>query len=478
MLQGRQSRSPASSSRGLARAGGALLFAIAALVCLEAAIELLLRYPQAAPSLFRPAAHINHLKNYYLRLDRSIVQYRTDCATSDPVLIYRLRPGSCTVRNRESTVTYTVNRAGLRDTDTKLAAPEIIVLGDSLAMGWGVAQAQTLSERLAALTGRNVLNAAISSYETVREMALLRELVRPQTEYVVIVYCGNDYAANWALASHGGVLSGDLAAYDAAVRQHAQAVPYYPLKHVWHLGGLIKEFLADPPAARLAVRADFAAMTFLAILDGQRDLLRGRHLIVFDVNGYNQNNSLFTDTLRAAAGHSPLLKDLTSLDVIDASTILSDDDYFLIDDHMTASGHDKMARVVAEIVAGSRRWQVPEARAATVPDARTTGSGNVEAVEQKGALTFVSGWAARGDTGQPPVSVALLRDDVRLVEAGPVFARPDVAAALKTSAASLSGYGLAVGADRLREARRLELVAIWADGSVTTLADDQRLRPP
>ena len=86
----------------------------------EAGIELILRYPQAWPGLFRPANRVTPAKNYYMGFDRSIIQFRPDCAMYDDALIYRLRPGTCTVRNREHTVDYAVNRAGVRDTDDKL----------------------------------------------------------------------------------------------------------------------------------------------------------------------------------------------------------------------------------------------------------------------------------------------------------------------------------------------------------------------
>ena len=109
------------------------------------------------------------------------------------------------MRNRVHTVNYAVNRAGVRDSDDKLTDHSILVAGDSIAMGWGVARDATLSERLGALTGRKVLNAAISSYETVREMQLLRQLVRPNSEYVIIAYDNNDYFDNWTYLADGAL---------------------------------------------------------------------------------------------------------------------------------------------------------------------------------------------------------------------------------------------------------------------------------
>ena len=47
--------------------------------------------------------------------------------------------------------------AGTRDEEATLEAPDVIVLGDSHAMGWGVEQDETLPQVLARMTGLKVL---------------------------------------------------------------------------------------------------------------------------------------------------------------------------------------------------------------------------------------------------------------------------------------------------------------------------------
>jgi hypothetical protein len=427
--------------------------------------------------LFRPANHISHLKDYYRGFDRSIIQRRHDCAMFDDALAYRLRPGTCTVSNRESTVEYTINRAGLRDSDDKLVDPEVIVLGDSIAMGWGVPSDATLAQRLGVLTGRSVLNAAISSYETVREMKLLGELIQPGTQYIVIAYCDNDYSGNWTFTRNGSLPRRDRATYQKTVSNHESSARYYPFKHVWNLGrSVLRSASADRPAPALQQKPGFAAMTFLAVLESHRDLLRGRHLIVFEANSYNQNSSLFATSLRKAAARTPLLNALSSMHVVDTSTFLTDDDYFLLDDHMRASGHDKIARVLTKITEGESGWRVQPAADRVVPHHTDATNGHIERVEQKGALTIISGWAARSDTGEPAAAVALLRDGTKVVEAEPVLLRNDVVAALRKPSAARSGYALAVRTGLLTDSKGLQVVGIWRDGSNGPLHDQQRLR--
>lgn len=451
--------------------------AIAAAACLEGVVELVLRYPQAVPALYRPARQVNHLKNYYLGFDRLIVQFRHDCAQYDATLIYRLRPGGCTIQNREHTIEYAVNRAGLRDTDDKLIDPAIIVLGDSQAMGWGVPAEATLAGRLGMLTGRKVLNAAISSYETAREIELLRELVKPSTQYLVIAYCDNDYGDNWDFVRSGMLPHRERANYRQAVAEHERTVPYYPFKHLRTLVPLVwRAALADPPMPAMLERPGFAAMNFLAILDNHRDLLRGRNLIVFEANGFNHNSPAFAASLSHAAARSDLLGDLASMHVIDASSFLTDDDYYLIDDHMRPSGHDKIARAAADIINGGSRWRVERIAATAVANPAGPISGHIDAADRKGPFTVIQGWAARTDTGEPAANVLLLRDGVAVAEAEPVVPRPDVVTAFKKPEARWSGYALALPSDRIAGAHSLAVAGVWPGGEVRPLGNQQILR--
>src|SRR5262245_1272614 len=80
-------------------------------------------------------------RSYHLNQERRLIQFQPECATYDPGLTYTLIPSSaCTVASREFSVEYRANRLGLRDDDASLVKPEIVVLGDSHAMGWGVAE--------------------------------------------------------------------------------------------------------------------------------------------------------------------------------------------------------------------------------------------------------------------------------------------------------------------------------------------------
>lgn len=122
------------------------------------------------PDLLRkcPMGLRNSIGYLYNNGDRRIIQFSPDCARFDKNLGYTLKPGQCIFSGSEFSNTYWVNSAGLRDDESSLDHPEIIVTGDSFAMGWGVEKEETYAQLLERKTRLRVLNAAISSYGTAR----------------------------------------------------------------------------------------------------------------------------------------------------------------------------------------------------------------------------------------------------------------------------------------------------------------------
>jgi hypothetical protein len=92
--------------------------------------------------------------------------------------------------------TLSSNSAGVRDDETALQKPEIICLGDSYTMGWGMDKPNDFPSVIAKKTGKKVLNAGITSYGTARETILMRRLNTSNLQYLIIQYCLNDVPEN------------------------------------------------------------------------------------------------------------------------------------------------------------------------------------------------------------------------------------------------------------------------------------------
>ena len=90
------------------------------------------------PSWIRavPRGLADTVRQVYEDRVRHVIQLDPQQSVVDPELLYRLKPGTFTFANVEFATAYQVNSLGVRDTEAALRAPEIVVAGDSFAMGW------------------------------------------------------------------------------------------------------------------------------------------------------------------------------------------------------------------------------------------------------------------------------------------------------------------------------------------------------
>ena len=261
------------------------------LLLLEGTCHLLLTHPQwlrHSPSNFR-----SHFVDYYLNHHRGIIQNQGDHASWDLFLGYRLRPGLFTFSNLEFSNRFKVNSQGFRDDEDSLVAPEIIVLGDSYAMGWGVEQNQVFADVLEAQTQIKVLNTAVSSYSTVRQLRVLEEVDRSGLRYLIISYCNNDDFEN-ANFRRGSRIRESW--FVEQVETEKRRTSYFLGKYFQYMikpamGRLVRgswssSVLEDQRLAETKERERLyqeGAKSFLKVLDDHRDLLE-KPLKIFVLN--------------------------------------------------------------------------------------------------------------------------------------------------------------------------------------------------
>jgi len=118
--------------------------------------------------------------------------------------LYGMRPGVDVTVSTSGAVRYSVNADGFRGPRGLRPKPpgtfRIVVIGDSVAFGFGVDEADTfarvLATRLSALAGETrveVLNLAVSGYNPYTEAALFRDVgVQYQPDLVLVQFCVND----------------------------------------------------------------------------------------------------------------------------------------------------------------------------------------------------------------------------------------------------------------------------------------------
>ena len=342
--KGGQQRTARKLLRVLQIAGFNLALLALLLVMFEAAWLFALSHP----GLYRvlPANIRHNMKAQYMTYDRTIIQFRPDCARFDPELTYTLRPGGCLFTNPEFSVEVNVNSLGVRDDEVSLDGPEVIVLGDSYAMGWGVAQDETFAERIERATGMRTLNMGISSYGTAREVMMLKRADLSRLRVLIVQYNSSDYKEN--LFYIVGGKPSTQKQYKATVEQFQRKLKYRFGEHLYRFARAV-----TTPSKPKERQSDIEmllplneAEAFLKMLDKTAARLEGVEIVAFDIEENNDNSSAFFEKATVAQLRRSYAAPIEALRVLDITPHLTDEHYFPLDDHINRRGHESIAALL------------------------------------------------------------------------------------------------------------------------------------
>src|SRR5262245_15543584 len=277
--------------------------------------------------------------------------FLAQCARYDARVTYLLRPGRCRFANVEFDTEINVNSFGLRDDEESLNAPEVIVLCDSHAMGYAVEDQEAFPQELEQLLGRKVLNAGVSSFGTARELMLLRLLDTTAARTIVIQYCDNDLDENQRLLQQGVLPISSESEYQRLVVQGS--ANYLNL-----LGPGLSVMRSAigwiVPGKKGGKGDEIQAEAFVDVLARSTTLLQGRHIVILELTHLSRMNNHFINMVQSRSRDLGL--DLTFVDV---STVLTPQDYLVLDSHMRPPGHKKVAALLARLIGG--RTEAPGA---------------------------------------------------------------------------------------------------------------------
>jgi len=348
---------PRSGQRTWLKGLGFVLYTVvAATLLFEIIIVSLLHLPRVVGVSPEPLRR--SIQQVYRHFNRSLIQFDPNCARYDSGLFYTLKPGTCSFGNIEFQNTYRISEPGVRDEAASLDAPEIIVLGDSHAMGWGVEQDQALPQVLGRKLGRKVLNAAVSSYGTAREMLMLKRLNTSNLKVLVVQYSDNDLPENQTFrlnSNHLPIMSEPE--YQRIVQHYGSQRSYYPGKYVYRLlMKILRLEEPEPDQVRMEpVRAGQEAQLFLFTVEHASGVkLDDVQIVVFEINEQVGTPRPFIESVnleRRRRGRAPFILRLIAVDV---APRLTRDDFYRLDDHMNARGHEKVAEALAEAIRNPR----------------------------------------------------------------------------------------------------------------------------
>lgn len=321
--------------------GGALAIA----VILEGLAFALLHSPSLSRRLGPGVRRV--LREAYLQ--RPVRAFKmAEMARHDAELGYTLKPGRFLFAADEFAVPFEVNALGLRDSEEAARAPEIVVLGDSYAMGWGVRQEETLAKRLEALTGLKTLNAAISSYGTARQLRLLDRLDTSRLRYLVVQYCDNDIWENEDFRERGGLAAVGRDAYQESVARNERG--YVPGDYARELAR--SALRLSPAWLHMSRPVPSAPLDlFYGAFAATRKDLSGVQVIVCeaDIDGVDRwLLPLLSRGARARRRAPPAF--LRRARVVRLSPELGEAHRFVLDQHWRAAGHELAARKIGAVV--------------------------------------------------------------------------------------------------------------------------------
>jgi hypothetical protein len=333
----------------LRRAPFAVILAIQLVMALVLAEGLLLamyHYPAA----WYPGGLRRFLTTEYFHR-RDIVQLDERHARYDPELVYTLQPGAFMFENVEFSTQYVVNTLGVRDNQRSLTQPEIVVAGDSYAMGWGVQQEESFPELLERRTGRVVLNTAIASYGTVRERRMLDRVDLSRARTLIVQYAPNDFGENDEFLKNGNRYTASRREeWLAAIAEQQRRARYWPFRMVYDTVVWIKRGITGWPRGGFEPThypSEAAAERFLnALMHASPGDLSTLHIIVTDMD----SDPAFIralDRLRRSEAYPPHIRNLR---VVDLSQRLTPDMRYVLDDHLNARGHAVIADALMEVM--------------------------------------------------------------------------------------------------------------------------------
>jgi hypothetical protein len=330
-----------------------ILLLLALLSLLEGLLFLLVHSPDI---LKQCPQQIGNMIGYIYARERPIIKFEPACARYDPTIGYTLKPGSCNFGGREFMNRYDINSLGTRDDEASLQHPEIIVAGDSFAMGWGVNQEETFVKQLEKKIGIKVLNAAVASYGTAREMMILRRLPTDRMKYLIIQYCGNDIDENREFYLNNNrlpIMSSQQ--YKEYQNLYKDSLQYFFGKYLWTK---IKKRWEESGKRReqleVVTDRDEIDLFLNAVQNNGLDLDKVT-IITFVMNGRNPaDNKDFPAGLKkklTAGNYPPYLKNMI---VLDFSDQLQKEHFYVLDDHLNAGGHMIIANTLAKTIKAGR----------------------------------------------------------------------------------------------------------------------------
>ena len=287
----------------------------------------------------------DQLRDFYIHSMRTTPQFDEQLAQYDENLFYKLKPGDHQFSNLEFQNKFSINSQGVRDDNESLNFPEIICLGDSFTMGWGVEAEESFPSLIEKNTKQKTLNLGISSYGTVREYLLLKQTEFDSCKLLIIQYCSNDKYENRSYLNNTFNISSEEK-YKIAQRINHLNSAYYPFKWSFSLFSKVIRLISfdrDKPIYVNKVEISDDVETFFKIINILPKKFSGK-ILIFNLEPYHTTDEYFHVFKQYLNKHPN-----NNIFLFNAASVLEKSDYFKIDDHLNTNGHRKIFKGILKV---------------------------------------------------------------------------------------------------------------------------------
>ena len=272
-------------------------------------------------------------KKIYFDGLRNIWQYDKSCATFDKNLLYKPINGKCNFINPEfktelnfDDYTRIHNIFDEKDYDIE---DFLVVLGDSVSMGWGVNDQETFSYLLEQNLKKKVFNMSVSSYGTVREVKRFKNSpYYDSSKTIIIQYHPNDLGENKELKFNRSYLNQD---FENIYKEQSE------INKIYFILGLYKTSL----------RLFFADILDIIFREKNLELIDFEIDKIYLENILRENIDIENKRVIVIFVVNPWQKIINfpdySEDIEYFKIYLKKSDFFIIDDHPNIKGHKKIA---------------------------------------------------------------------------------------------------------------------------------------
>ena len=262
---------------------------------------------------------------------RNIWQQNKDCVKFDKHLLYIPKKGECKFNNPEFKTYLNFSDEYRLNGNPKIKnlkkKDSILVLGDSLAMGWGVNDNETYSSLIEKKIGRKVYNQAVSSYGTVRQVKRYLNSKFYNTDEIntiIIHYHHNDLQENDSLKLSKTYNQSN---FNKVINENK-------ISALW----VIRQF-------KRSLRITYNALTNLILnnkkkfeIDLQEHFIKVENLIIDNLDINNKKFIfLYLIEKNTKVINFPFKSKLKNLDFIFLE--MEKNNFFIVDDHINALGH-------------------------------------------------------------------------------------------------------------------------------------------